>query len=164
MSKKPAAAPPAPAPTSLVAMAHWPNDKPRATWEEGVPQIFEALLFSDGSMGIHPGDPMDDLRAEARRCDDRETDPEQFTRIVRAEIRILETISIPMAEPIETKPGAARAAQPVPAPKPPSSWAVATVIAGQVQADGKTMVSLIWPFSEPAALNGRIRINPTAKD
>lgn len=55
-----------------------------------------ALLYSDGSLGIFTaGRTLDSAREDALLADDKENDPEHFTKVVKVEFRITEVVETP---------------------------------------------------------------------
>lgn len=57
-----------------------------------------ALLYSDGSLGIGmPGAPAESFRDEAIFSDKNETDPANFTQIVRVRLEVIEVVETPSA-------------------------------------------------------------------
>lgn len=56
----------------------------------------EALLYSDGSLGIFPaGKKMADIEEERKMCDLNETKVERMTKIVRVSLEIVEVLFSP---------------------------------------------------------------------
>lgn len=61
-----------------------------------MPEERLALLYSDGSLGIlSAGQPIEKAREEVQWVDDKEKNPEQFTKIVRVSFTVMEVLETP---------------------------------------------------------------------